>query len=120
MRLHPDHLGTGNHYLAGDRVTEREHGMDHFPLVVLDDASLFREVDKLAQLDLGRERSLPEALAGGDRVADADQQRGEWAERLAKPMHQRRHDPADVVRVLAADRSWPDADHDEAHDRHGA
>jgi hypothetical protein len=72
--LDPDHVGAGHHHLAGDGVAELEHRLDHLALAVLDHAALLGHVDQLAQLDLGGERALAEALAGRQRVAEQDQQ----------------------------------------------
>ena len=59
--------------------------VDHLALGVLDDAPLPGDVDELAQLDLGGERTLAEATARGDRVADQDQQGRKRGEHPAEP-----------------------------------
>ena len=48
-----------------------------------------REVDQVAQLGLGRERSLAEALAGSERVADQDQQLRQRTEHPGQRVHER-------------------------------
>ena len=56
-------VGARHHHLADDGVAELEDRVDHLALAVLDHAALLGQVDQLAQLDLGGERALPEALA---------------------------------------------------------
>lgn len=116
--LDPDDLGARHHDLAGDGVAELEHRVDHLALGVLDDAAFLGEVDELAQLDLGAERAFPEALAGGDGVADEDQQPGQRAEDRAEDADGPGDVAADAVRVLAAEGARADADEDVAHDDH--
>ena len=89
VALDEDDVGARHHHLADDGVAELEDGVDHHPLAVLDELVLLGEVDQVAQLGLGRERSLAEALAGRERVADQDQQLRQRAEHPG----QRVHDP---------------------------
>ena len=61
--LDVDHVVARHHHLAGDGVAELEDRVDHLALAGLDDRRRLGEVDQLAQLGLGRERALAEALA---------------------------------------------------------
>ena len=76
VALDVDDVVARHHHLAGDGVAELEDGVDHLALAGLDQRRRLGEVDQLAQLGLGRERALAEALARRDRVADQDQQPG--------------------------------------------
>ena len=80
VALHPHHVRAGHHHLADERVAQLEHRVDHLALGLVDDAAGAGHVDQLAQLHLGGERALAEALAGRHRVADQDQQLGQRAE----------------------------------------
>jgi hypothetical protein len=92
-----------DHHLADQRVPELEDRVDHVALGALDDAALLGQLHQVAQLGLGGERPVAEALAGRERVADQDEQRGQ------RPEHpgQRQRDPRAGQRhplgLLAAD-----------------
>ena len=75
--LDPHHLGPRHHHLTNDGVAEIEDALQHLAFGFLHDAAAAGDVDQFAQFDVGGERALPEAAAGGDRVADQDQQRGD-------------------------------------------
>ncbi len=85
---------------------------------MLDDAASLGEVDQLAQFHLGRERAVPEALAGRDRIADEDQQRRQRSEDNGEQAGDSCGSQRDAVRVLAAQRSWADTDEDVADGGH--
>ena len=78
--LDEDHVGTRHHHLAHDRVAQVEHRVDHPPLTGLDHLAGLGQVDQLAQLGLGCERPVAEALARRQRIADHDQQPGKRSE----------------------------------------
>ena len=61
--LDEHHVGARHHHLADQGVAELEDRVDHPALGRLDHPRLLRQVDQLAQLGLGRERALAEALA---------------------------------------------------------
>ena len=63
VALDEDDVGARHHHLAHDGVAELEDRVDHRPLAVLDELVLLGQVDQLAQLGLGRERPVAEALA---------------------------------------------------------
>ena len=71
------------------------------------DAALLGHVDELAQLDLGGERPVAEAAAGGDRVADQDQQGRHRAEDAAEQPDDAGGGERRAVGVLAAERARP-------------
>jgi hypothetical protein len=92
--------------------------VDHLALALVHYAALLGHVDQFAQLYLGRERALAEALAGGDRVAHEDQQLAQRAEHAAEDPDRRGGHQADGVRVLAAQGAWADADQHVRHHEH--
>ena len=116
--LDVDHVRARHHHLAGDGVAELEDRVDHLPLPRLDHRRRLGEVDELAQLGLGGERALAEAAAGGDRVADQDQQPRERAEDGGDDVERRRGGERDAFRVLAAQGARGDPDHHEGDDQH--
>ena len=84
----------------------------------LDDAALLRQLDEVAQLGLGGERPLAEALAGGERVADDDEQPRERAEDAGQRERQAGAEQRDALGLLAADGARRDADEHVADDGH--
>ena len=115
--LDEDQVGARHHHLAHEGVAELEDGVHHLALVVLDQRLLLGQVDQRAQLRLGGERALAEALARGERVAEQDQQ----LRQRAQDPGQRHQDVAAAVArvfsVLAADGARRDADADVADQR---
>jgi hypothetical protein len=116
--LDEDDVGARHHDLADDRVAQLEDRVDHHPLAVLDELVLLREVDQLAQLGLGGERSLAEALAGREGVADQDQQLRQRTEHPGQRVHEPGAGERDRRRVLTAESSRRDADRDVGHQHH--
>src|SRR5581483_6459791 len=104
--------------LARDGVAQLEDGLDHLPLVVLDDPALLGDVDEFAQFDLGGERALTQPAARRDRVAEQREQSGQRVEHPADeadgPGTRERY----TVEVLAAERARADADDGVADDDH--
>ena len=99
-----DHVGARHHDLARERVAELEDGVDHLPLVVLDDRGVAGDVEQVAQLGLALERSVAVALAGGHRRAQRDEHAGQGAEHLAQGDGDRSRPERDGVVVLAPER----------------
>ena len=90
----PHHLGARHHHLAGRGVAEFEHRLDHPALVVGDHTALLRQVDDLAQLDLGGERTVAKAAARGQRVAQQHQQPADAGSAAPKSLAAERPTPA--------------------------
>ncbi len=99
---HGDHVGPGHHDLAQDGVAELEDRVDHLPLFLFDDVVPLGLVDHGLDLVLGHERAALQALAGGDHVADGDQQPGELPEagEAGEEVHERGHEQRRPVGVL--------------------
>ena len=96
--------------------------MDHLALVGLDDPALLGQVDQVAELGLGGEGAVAETLAGGERVAQQDQQLGQGAEDPGQAGHHRGGGQRDGFGVLAAQGARRDADDhvaDQDHDHGG-
>jgi len=91
-----------------------KHRVDHLALGVLDDAAFLREVDELAQLDLGvngpSRKPWPGVIALPSTIEQPAERPEDLAEHPDGPGDQR----ADPVRVLTADGARPDADEDVA------
>jgi hypothetical protein len=92
--------------------------VDHRPLAGLDDVAGLGQVDQLTQLGLGGERSLAEAAARRDRVADQDQELRDRAEHLGEGDQHGGGHQRDPFGVLPAHRARCDADHHERHGHH--
>ena len=108
----------GHHHFAHDGVAELEDGVDHHPLAVLDELVLLGEIDQVAQLGLGRERSLAEALAGRQGVADQDQQLRQRAQHPSQRVDHPGSRQRDRARVLTPEGARRDADRDVGDDDH--
>ena len=120
--LDEHHVGARHHHLADDGVAELEDRVDHLPLAGLDEVALLGQVDQVAQLRLGVERALAEAAAGGERVAEQDQQPRHRAEHPVERHRESGGGQADRVGVLQPDGAGGDADQDvgdHGHRGHG-
>ena len=73
--LDGDHVGARQHHLAHDGVAELEDRVDEPALLALDGLLVGGDVGHRADLLLGDERALLQALAREDDVGDADEQR---------------------------------------------
>ncbi len=116
--LDEDHLGARHHHLLREGVAELEDGVDHLALVILDEVVGLGEVDHLAQLGLRGERALAVALAGGDGVADDDEQRRQRSEHGGEERGRPGRRDRDPLGVLAAERAGGHADDDVRGDDH--
>jgi hypothetical protein len=77
------------------------------------------QVDQVTQLGLRGERPVAEPLAGGQRVAEQDEQLGQRAEDAGQAVHDRGAGQRDRLGVLAAQRTRHDPDHHVTdHDHH--
>ena len=70
-----DHVGTRQHHLAHDGVAELEDRVDEPALLALDHVLLGRDVGHRADLLLGDEGALLQALPRQDHVREADEPR---------------------------------------------
>ena len=116
--LDEDDLGTRDHHLPDEGVAELEDGVDHLPLLVLDEVVGLGHVDELSELGLGGERTLAEAAAGGERVSDDDEERGERTEERGEELGRACGGQGDALGMLTAERSRRDAEGDVRHDDH--
>jgi hypothetical protein len=76
------------------------------------------EVDELAELGLGRERTLAEAAPRSDDVAEHDQQLGQRPEDPREQHHEGRAHQGDALRVEPSDGAGTHADDDELDHQH--
>ena len=112
------HVGARHHDLARDRVAQLEDGVDHLPLVGLDDRGLGGQVEQVAQLGLGLERAVAVALAGSHRVAERDEHPRDRPEDAAQPDGEGRRRQGHRVEVLPPQGARGDPGDDERHDGH--
>jgi hypothetical protein len=92
--------------------------VDHRPLVGLDEPVGLGQVDELAQLGLGVEGALAEALARGERIAQQDQQPRQRSQHPGEQHHGSGRAERDGLGVLLAERARPHTDEDVRHQHH--
>ena len=117
--LDRDHVGTRQHHLADDGVAELEDRVDELPLLALDRLLVGRDVGHRADLLLGDERALLQALAREHDVGEADEAARQHAQRreVREEPQQRRDAQRGAFGVLDRVRLRRDlADHEEQHD----
>src|SRR6266540_395037 len=94
-----DDLGAWHHHLTRQGVAELKDRVDHLPFARLDHPPLLEQVHEIAQLGLGREGALPEALARRESVPHADEQARQRAEDPRKRMQNDRCSQAERTRA---------------------
>ena len=114
----PHHLGARHHHLAGRRIAQLEHRLDHPAFVIGHHTALLRHVDHLAQLDLGGERSVTETASGRHRVAEQNQQPRNRAQQHRNHLQGNGGAQRDRVRVLTSQRARAHPDGHETRHHH--
>ena len=114
-----DHVGPREHHLAHDGVAELEDRVDELALLALDRVLFGRDVGHGADLLLGDERALLQALAREHDVGDTDEAARQAAQRreVGEEPQERRDVERGAVGVLHRVRLRRHlADHEEQHD----